>query len=193
MACSTASAALAEAGLPCNVWKEKAERWFITRSGPTAAEIGSPPPSPLPKTMMSGTKSSCSKACSRPVRAEPHLHLVADRQDAVAGAEARKPGEEPRRRYDQTAVRLDRLEKKRGDLPRRTGRGEQFLDMRQHRAAGRVAPERPVWIGIRHEHELRPPWRRPPAPNGPTPPSSRPCRRDTPPRRLGCAAVPWLR
>ena len=79
MVSSTASAALAEAGLPCNVWKEKADLWFMTRSGPTAAEIGSPPPSPLPKTMMSGTKSSCSKACSRPLRASPTLtssHIV---------------------------------------------------------------------------------------------------------------------
>ena len=73
----------------------------------------------------------------------------------MAGAEARKPHEEPRRREDQAAVRLDRFEKERGDLPRRTGRGEQFLDMRQHRAAGRVAPERPVRIGIGHQREAR--------------------------------------
>ena len=51
----TAEPAAADTGLPWTVWNEKAAAWFITLSGPTAADSGRPPPRPLPNTTMSGS------------------------------------------------------------------------------------------------------------------------------------------
>lgn len=107
----TASAAAQQAGSPCSVWKEKADTWFITASGPTAAEaLAEDDDVRLDPEMLKAVKAAAA--------AEPDLHLVADEQDAVVPADEFDLAEEAVGRDDHAAVRLDRLEEERhGDRP----------------------------------------------------------------------------
>ena len=68
---STARPALAQTGFPAVVRMANAVATSINAAGPTTAESGSPPPSPLPNVITSGSMPSASNACSQPVRPIP--------------------------------------------------------------------------------------------------------------------------